>query len=244
MALTDHDTTAGCDEAADRAVECSIEFVNGMELSTFHEGEEYHVLGYFLDLKNRDLLRYQERMLGHRHDRLDSILSKLRAEGLAISREEVAGRGGVPTRHHVAEVIVRSGYADGIGEAFEKYLSPGAPAYVPAGTVEVRGAIRIIRGAGGVSSLAHPGDWTPERHVREFVGLGLDAIEVVHPSHDTRLEGFYAALADRLGILKTGGSDFHAPGEDGGSSLGSHNIIASWYVKVKELHNRRIAGEI
>ncbi len=233
LSLTDHDTTAGCGEAMAAASLNNVELVAGIEMSSTYDGNEYHVLGYLLDLKADALANYEIKMRAHRLERVEEILARLRALGISVASEEVAVEGGTPTRLHIARAIIERGYAQDAREAFEMYLGTGCPAYVPAAKADARTAIELIHNAGGVASLAHPGDWTPESHIRLFVDWGLDAIEVIHPSHDERLTRYYDELADRFGILKSGGSDFHAPEEPGASALGRHNIPYAWYAELK-----------
>ncbi|MBT8401020.1 MAG: phosphatase, partial [Rhodothermia bacterium] len=157
----------------------------------------------------------------------------LRTSGIDVAVEDVSVYGRTPTRLHIALAMVEQGHTRDTREAFDKYLGAGCPAYVPASKIETRSAIDMIHDVGGVGSLAHPGDWTPEEHIRKFVGWGLDALEVIHPSHDERLAGYFERIADQLGLMKTGGSDFHGPDASGKVALGQHGISLSWYGELK-----------
>lgn len=234
IALTDHDTTDGCTEAAHAASLYSIKFVNGIEVSAYHDGAEHHILGYFVDLGDEPLLRYEGSMRNHRLQRVDEIVARLGRSGIHLTSEHVASENAVPTRLNLARALVAQGHVPDVPSAFEEFLSPGCPAYVPAAMIDARAAIELIHGSGGLSSLAHPGDWTNERDIRELARWGLDAIEVVHPSHDDRLVSYYGRLADTLGLLKTGGSDFHSLDAEPRTGLGSCEIPESWYIKLCE----------
>lgn len=233
LSLTDHDTVAGYAEAEYAASSLDIELVAGIEVSSYYDGVEYHVLGYFVESGSSALKEYELDMRSHRSQRVEEILARLRTSGIVIAAEDVSVDGGTPTRLHIALAMVEHCYVQDIREAFNMYLGAGSPAYVPAAKIDTRAAIDLIHDVGGVASLAHPGDWTHEEHVGTFVSWGLDALEVIHPSHDDRLADYYGRLAHRFGLRKTGGSDFHAPDTSGDVGLGRHSIPFSWYAELK-----------
>lgn len=221
LALTDHDSIAGNPEAAAESMRAGIDFVPGIEVSALEGDMEYHILGYFVE-SSPALSQYVDGMALARARRLEEIVSRLRRAGLDVDVERIRGRArGVATRSHVAEFLVSTGSVDSVPEAFQRYLGPGCAGYVPAATLSVEGAIDLIHSAGGCASLAHPGEWVDDRDVRAFRDYGLDAVETVHPSHDRRLTDYYAELARSLGLLETGGSDFHALREGGAAAPGS-----------------------
>ena len=224
LALTDHDTTRGNAEAAERCEAEGIEFVPGIEISALDGGEEYHILGYFVD-GCPELDDYIEATELRRDRRLVEIVTLLAESGVAIDVEGIRRRaGGVVTRSHIAEYMVASGHVNSVRSAFERYLGPGCSAYVPSAAISVEHAIGVIHGAGGCASLAHPGEWLNERIIEVFGQMGLDAIETVHPSHDERLTDYYTSLADRFELLATGGSDFHAVSGGGSNSPGAYYV--------------------
>ncbi len=224
LALTDHDTIAGNPEAAAEARSLGIEFVPGIEISAHHEGVEYHVLGHFVD-EREPLQGYVDLMRLRRRERLREMASRLGSAGVAVDADRLAEIAkGTPTRAHLAQHLVEIGEVDTVSTAFRDYLGAGCAAYVPAATVSVEEAIRVVHEAGGCASLAHPGDWFDERKIGALCELGLDGIEVVHPSHDQRLTDYYEHLATRYGLAVTGGSDFHGSADGLSSVLGTYSI--------------------
>ena len=216
LAITDHDNVDGIPHALNAASPLGIEVIPGVELSSrFHE-RELHVLGYFVDWQDstfRDHLAQQRRS---RHVRNPQTIERLNALGLELSVEEVKAKAGSDSigRPHVAQVLVEKGYVQDTREAFDRYLKEGAPAYVPRMLSDTRDVIAWIRNAGGVPVLAHP-TWTRcqgEPLYRLCACLkeaGLLGLEVFYSSHDRRQTSRFLELAKRLGLLVTGGSDFH-----------------------------------
>ncbi len=210
LALTDHDTVAGIESARAAVQQFDLTFIPGIEISAVHEGTGHHVLGLFVDPASPLLAEYSSQMVQRRLARAEETIRKLEELGFRIPASDVYERPGqIITRRHIASFLIESGQVESYAEVFDRYLGSGRPAFVEAGEVTVAAAIQLIRRAGGLSALAHPGDWTSEVEIRGFAAEGLDGIEVVHPSHDDRLEAYYRQLAARMGLLVTGGSDFH-----------------------------------
>jgi len=210
LAVTDHDTIEAIPRA--RAVAGTVlQLVPGIEMSTAFEGADLHILGYYIDpdhgpLRER-LVCFQE----ERRKRALAIVERLGAMGLSVDLDEVlelAGPG-VIGRPHVAEAMVRAGLVTDFDEAFERYLGAHAPAYVARPAFSPGEAIQLIHAAEGVSVLAHPGSQMPDGVIERLCGSGLRGIEVWHPQHGAATVRRYQALAQRLGLLITGGSDFH-----------------------------------
>lgn len=225
MAVTDHDTVDGLAEAESAARTVGMDFVTGIELSVWSAGEEIHLLAYGFDAGDPVLSTY---VRGFREDRLrraDEMLQRFRAQGVPVppgSPADLAGTG-VVGRVHVAQAVVRSGGAATVREVFDRWLADGRSCHVPMPVRDAAEAMRIVREAGGITALAHPGDWTSHRTITTLVAAGIDGLEVWHPSHDTRLVAYYLDLADRYGLVTTGGSDFHVIRDDS-AVPGSHSI--------------------
>ena len=218
FALTDHDTIAGLEAAANAARELAIDFVPGVELSCeFPHPGTLHLLAYCIDPHNPQLREMLARLIQARDARNPRMVRRLNELGIAISLEEVedAAGGEVVGRPHMAAVLVRKGYVSSVKDAFNKYLGQGAAAYVEKERLSPREAIATVLAAGGLPVLAHPiqlraeNDAQLERIVKDLTDLGLAGIEVIHSDHDAALIEKYTKLADRFGLLKTGGSDFH-----------------------------------
>ena len=213
IAVTDHDTV-GALESARAAAAGLLELVPGIEISSTHDGRDLHILGYYIDASSEVLL---ERLEGFRQERLartDAMLERLRAAGAALDRDEVlaGARLGVIGRPHVAHALVRAGHASSVDDAFRRFLRPDGSAYVARPALPPGEAIALIHAAGGVSVLAHPGPHLGDGVIVGLVAAGLRGIEVWHPQHTPPTVNRYRALARRLGLLETGGSDFHGGG--------------------------------
>ncbi len=218
LALTDHDTIAGVAEAADEARKAGLDFLPGIEISCdVPRPATMHLLGYGFDPRSPVLLDLTTRLIEGRNDRNPRIIRKLNELGVTITMEEIEAEAGgnVVGRPHIAAVLLRKGYVSSIKQAFDKYLAQGAPAYFDKERLTPRQAIGLVLESGGVPVLAHPVQLRTEngaqleRIVKDLVDLGLVGLEVIHSDHDAALVEKYTKLADRYGLIKTGGSDFH-----------------------------------
>jgi len=217
IALTDHDTVAGAREAAEEAELVGLEFVPGIEISTRAGEKDIHVLGYFVNPADTLFLERLAGLRGIRDQRNDLILARLRELGVDITLDEVKDRGGRPLkpgesvgRPHMADVLVRKGYAVDLRDAFDRYLAEGAAAYVTPPRITPTEAAEWIREAGGVPVLAHPGLYEDDKLVREVIeGANVVGIEVRHPDHDAAGEERYRELARQYKLIATAGSDYH-----------------------------------
>lgn len=210
LAVTDHDTVEAIPRAR-AAAGSSLELVPGIEMSTAFEGADIHILGYYLNPEYAPLRERLQGFQAERHARALAIVDRLRELGVAVDLEvvlELAGPG-VVGRPHVAEAMVRAGLVSDFDEAFERYLGAQAPAYVPRPAFSPGEAIALIHAADGVSVLAHAGSQMPDGVIERLHAVGLRGIEVWHPQHGGATVRRYQALAQRLGLLMTGGSDFH-----------------------------------
>lgn len=214
IAITDHDSMAGIAPARDAAEAYGIRVITGVELSCGAQ-KEIHVLGYGFDPQNEALLAFCASRRAQREARTEEMAKKLCDMGKAISLDRVRELArGVMGRPHVARALVEAGHASSVSDAFDRFLKPGKPGYVPKEDVRVAEAVRLIHQAGGVAVLAHPmelkmGETTLEPLVHEWKTQGLAGVEVYHPSAQNNHLHFLEGLAAREGLLKTGGSDFH-----------------------------------
>jgi predicted metal-dependent phosphoesterase TrpH len=211
LAITDHDTTAAYSDAIfEQAATAGLELIGGIEASARTPHEDVHLLGLGVDPSDKDLLELTERVSRARVDRGRAIVDKLNGLGLDLPWSAVERRAGVVvTRPHVAGALVEAGHVTDLRDAFDRYLARGAPAHVPLRAISATDWIAAIQKAGGLAFLAHPGNATAHRTVTHLVDVGLDGFEVWHPSHDDTLVEYYRNLADRFGLLTSGGSDFH-----------------------------------
>ncbi|KGP81770.1 MULTISPECIES: PHP domain-containing protein [unclassified Paenibacillus] len=217
VALTDHDTVAGVSEAQRAGCEYGIDVVAGVEISTRAGGKDIHVLGYYVNTEDEQFLERLRGLREAREERNHLIIAKLQELGLEISWQEVIDGLGRPLepdesigRPHMADVLVRKGYAADMRDAFNRYLAEGQPGFVSVPRVAPEDACQWIKDAGGAAVIAHPGLYGDDELVRRIlVDSHPDGIEVVHSDHGPEEEHRYAELAREFGLIQTGGSDYH-----------------------------------
>lgn len=236
VAITDHDTVAGIAEAMEAGKRYGVIVVPGVEISTVANGQDIHVLGYFIRTGDDVLLRRLDELRRVRDRRNEMMLAKLRQLGLEITLDEVLenrgkGFGGDETvgRPHIAETLIQKGYVSTLEEAFDKYLGSQGAAYVNPPRIGPETAIEWIHEAGGSAVLAHPGLYDDDGLVEQLVGCGLDGIEAFHSDHSPEEEARYLALAERRGMIVTAGSDYHGSraGHVFHGPIGSRRIAVS-----------------
>jgi 3',5'-nucleoside bisphosphate phosphatase len=216
IALTDHDTTQGLEEAIAAGVELGVEVVPGVEFSAEYERTSIHVLCYFMDVWNAEFQAELQRLRDDRFRRGEMMVEKLQALGFSISFQrvaEIAGGGNI-VRPHVAQAMVEAGIVDTEREAFDLYIADGKPAHVGKHALDPVDAVKVILDAGGICVLAHPGMWgdqtpVPEELIERMAAAGMQGLEVDHTDHDEDERAHYGKLAERLGLIPTGGSDCH-----------------------------------
>ena len=211
FALTDHDTLDGLPAAAASAHRDGIRLIPGVELSVSEEGMDVHLLAYGFDETDPGLLAAVRRYREGRRERARKILSRLKGLGIRIALEEVEeiASGGALGRPHVAEALLREGHVETFNEAFQRYLGHHAPAYVPKPRVALEEVTTLVREAGGVTILAHPGTLNRDHFIPAWSRRGLDGIEVWHSKHDAAAVERYQGFSRLHGLLMTGGSDYH-----------------------------------
>lgn len=216
LAVTDHDTVRGISEARERGRELGIEVIAGIELTCENgggagAGDAIDILGYFIDPASRELAAALGRLRARRVARVDAILARLRAEGVTVfDRPAVLRREASQFGHpHLARAIVAAGHAASVDEANRKWLAPGRPAHEPRAALAAADAIAAVRAAGGVAVLAHPGRYRAEPRLERLIEAGLGGIEVYHPTHAPEQVARFEAVARSLGLVATGGADFH-----------------------------------
>jgi predicted metal-dependent phosphoesterase TrpH len=211
-ALSDHDSMAGIPEAAAAAAGCGLRLVPGIELSTFIDQREIHVLGHFLDPESPAIRDFSDLLAEKRRVRMGEIIEKLAAVGVAVLPEDIEKYAGgkILGRPHVARALVERGHASSVKEAFDRWLGDGKPAFVPRFRLEARDAIALVRDAGGVATVAHPGLSRVERgELQRMKGWGLSGVEVNHPDQNPSVRDKYRRLCQELDLVPTAGSDYH-----------------------------------
>jgi 3',5'-nucleoside bisphosphate phosphatase len=229
VALTDHDTTNGLPEALATGLEVGVQVVPGVEFSAEYLGTSVHILCYWMDEEDRALQLELRRLREDRYRRGELMVEKLDSLGLPVEFERVREIAGDATivRPHIAQAMVEAGVVASEKEAFDRYIGDGGPAHVAKHALDPLDAVALIEDAGGVCALAHPGMWgdqssVPDELIERMAAAGMRGLEVDHPDHTPEAREGYRALADRLGLIATGGSDCHGSRYDPvrlGSSL-------------------------
>lgn len=230
LALTDHDTMSGIPAAREAAALHGIDLISGVEISCSHGRESVHLLGLFLDSEDRVLTEFFAEVASRRRARIAETCAALAAVGVTLSFEEVAAefRGQSLGRPHVADALIRKGYVANRKEAFDRYLGDGRVAHIRYGwKVGVEEAARMVHAAGGLTSVAHPKYFDDQSILIPMLrDCGVGAIEAYHveQTEDERAE--YLTVADSLGLMVSGGSDFHQPA--GGKRFGCDLPVARY----------------
>jgi predicted metal-dependent phosphoesterase TrpH len=220
LALTDHDSTNGLDEAQAAADVHGIELVPGVEITCECAGTEVHLLGLGVDRHNTTLQGLCTDVQERRRSRFYEMVDRLRAHGVPLSTEGVEDRVSL-ARPYLARLLVQQGKATTYQDAFERYLKKGCPGYVEHDTIKIERAIRAIQAAGGVAVIAHPGLYrNGDEVVYEAAKLGLDGVECHHSDHNHDVTQHYVSLARKLKLLVSGGADFHGPEHARGKFFG------------------------
>ncbi len=248
LAITDHDITTGLVEASAAGEALGIEVIPGVEVSSILGNSELHILGYFLDWQDTRLNERLKTLRDSRHRRNPKIVERLQSLGIDLTYDEVRALAGSDSvgRPHIARALMDKGVVTSAKEAFDRFLADGKPAYVPRDLPSPAEAIHWIKAARGLAVLAHPTwvrctDQSLIELVRQLKADGLDGVEVYYSTHAARQTREYLSLAQQLGLLVTGGSDFHGltkPDIEVGIGKGSLHIPTSLLPKMKDLAAR------
>ncbi len=238
MSVTDHDTLAGLPDVRSAAEAAGIDLVDGIEITSVHDGRDVHILGYFLDVSGAPLAGFLHAQRMRRVERVREIAARLAALGapldvtalLAAAQTRPGTSVGRPV---IARALVASGHAASVQDAFDRFLAHGRPAFVArVGPTPVE-VLQVIHTAGGLASMAHPGVTNQPEVMRTLARAGLDAIEVHHSDHSPARRAELHAYARRHDLLETGGSDFHGD-EDRARPLGGAALPAEDYARLVE----------
>jgi predicted metal-dependent phosphoesterase TrpH len=245
VALTDHDTVSGVEEAAAASAETGVELISGTELSAAFDGIEIHILGLFVDCHDEDFLAELAATAQTRAARNAEMLARLNALGADVSDDDVLGGRdagtSLVTRAHFARALVKKGCCASVREAFDRYLSPGRPVYVRRALPPPGDVIARIRGAGGLSFLAHPvlcrmSRGSVSAMVKRLQGDGLDGIEALYSLNTPSDDVFFGEMAEKYRLLVTGGSDFHGSNKENidiGIGCGNLRVPAGVLEKIR-----------
>jgi hypothetical protein len=217
FAVADHDTVAAVAETSRLGEQGGLVCVPALEITAVHEGKDVHVLGYFVDIECPSLLSFLESSRADRMRRAKVMCERLAELGAPIDFGQLLARTGGPNsgkaiaRPVVARALLDAGHVETIQEAFDRFLADGGPAYCPRIGASPTQVVQVIAEAGGIASLAHPGLLKHDGLIESLTETGLTALECYHSEHDAGVTAKYLAVARRLGLAVTGGSDFHGP---------------------------------
>ena len=234
IAITDHDTVAGIELAESVSDKYKVEVIPGIELNTEYEDEEIHILGYFIDYKQKWFIDKLEEIRSSRLSRAASMIHKLNKMGINIDMEQVKriASDGIIGRPHIARAMQEGGYITHMKEAFSNYIGKDGPAYAERYKLSCSEACEMIKSLGGVPVLAHPGlmkDWSK---LPKIIDMGVMGIEVFHSKHEDEVVRNAQIVARNRGLLITGGSDCH------GNLHGNEPILGNFvvdYLQVEQL---------
>ncbi|MGB0580590.1 MAG: PHP domain-containing protein [Limisphaerales bacterium] len=237
LALTDHDTVGGCERMGKACRELGVEFINASELTCEIDGNEVHMLGYFLDIKNELLLEKLAQFQKVRQDRISEMTDALNKVGVPLEAAAVFELAGckAPGRPHLARALVKEGHVKSVEEAFDKYLRKGKAAWVPKSKVGAPEAIELIHQAGGIAVMAHPGLNKTDDVIPSMIDAGMDGLECFHSRHSVNDIERYEGMTEKYGLLATGGSDCHGMNR-GNPLIGSIKLP---YIYVEHMKRRR-----
>jgi predicted metal-dependent phosphoesterase TrpH len=247
LAVTDHDTLAGCNAAAAACASAKITFVPGIEVTAVVDGADVHVLGYFVQSHSPAFMAFLTEQRQRRVDRVRDMVGRLSENGIALDVEAILAPGLTDSarsvgRPWIARALVEAGHVPNVAEAFNRWLSRGRPAFVPREGASPEEVFDRIHAAGGIASLAHPvlvkhDEWLPG-----FAQNGLDALEAYHSDHDELTTAHYLGIAKTLRLGVSGGSDYHADDAHGGGGPGKVSLPQKHYEGLLRLRAARRAS--
>jgi predicted metal-dependent phosphoesterase TrpH len=240
IAITDHDTVSGLPLAQRLSNIYGIELIEGIEISANKDDIEIHILGYLIDSSNANIAKELGNIHALRKERLINMADKLNSLGIKVDTKELFEiiKDTIPTRLHLGLYLVNKGFVKTLREAFSKYLSPGKPAYISRFKYSVKEAIELIKNYKGLAFLAHPHLLPKQEWIEEFISYGLDGLEIIYPKFSQAKISRYEAVADKMGLLKSGGSDAHGSYKEF-TEIGGVDVPYEW---VEEMKKRKAHG--
>jgi len=217
ISITDHDTIKGYKKARESELSSKIELLPGVEMSVRWEEKEVHLLSYCFDPEDEDVNILLLQQSGARRRRMAKIVENLQKQGIDIDMDEVKAEAGFSNlgRPHAASVLMNKGVVSTFNEAFIRYLSSEKLDHISAEYCTLTEAVEVMKRAGGVLSLAHPGPLYSADEIDQIIDLGVDGLECIHPSHPYPVQKNFTKIAERKNLIITGGSDFHRPSKSG-----------------------------
>lgn len=240
IAITDHDNVLAypiakkyAQDIANQSGKKPLEILPGVEINTIYKKDEIHILGYFMNREDNDFLTMLKNQQKARVEQTEEIIHLLnKKEGIHITFDKIkslVAEGGSIGRPHIAKAITMVGGTNSVMEAYNKYINNDSDVYVQRKTISPHEAIEVIYDAGGIPVFAHPFDVeNAENLIKEFMHYGLLGVEAYHRKHSPAMVEYYSSIAEKNGLIITGGSDFHAPNPNNGQIIMGKNFIPEW----------------
>ena len=247
IALTDHDNVLSYDVAKEylKTKEVELKLIQGIEVNTLYKDYEVHILGYFPDVTKSDfkaLLKTQQHARVKQTKEILALLAK--KEGIKIKYDDVKNMvadGGSIGRPHIAKAITNAGGTSNVMEAYSIYIHRQSPVYVERKTVTPFDAVEVIYDSGGIPVIAHPYVIDiAEKLIRDLMNCGLRGIEAYHRKHSPAIVEYFSSMAEQLGLIVTGGSDFHAPNIMNGQIILGKHFVPEWIYENLTEEKRRL----
>jgi len=244
IASADHDAVSGIERAEKEGEKIGMEVIPACEFSCLMKNKDVHILAYFLDYKNEKLNDFLKKVQNKRIERAEKIIGNLREQGIKIELKRVleVAKNGAVGRPHIAQVLLEEGYVQTIEEAFMKFIGYHCPAYVPKMEISPEEALKIIKDFKGISILAHPVAYDFSEIIFPLIKMGIMGIEVYHPDHNEENTKYFLEIAQKYGLLITGGSDCHG-GRKGKLFLGEIKLPYFHLSKLKD-KKKEVFGDI
>lgn len=236
IAITDHDSVTAIELAIIHSKRYNdFMVIPGIEISCVHNDEEVHLLGYFIDYNDSNIVNLTKILKSSRLNRGLKMVKKVNELGLNLSIEEVKDLSGEKYigRPHIARAMIKRGYVTSISEAFDKYLNRGMPAYVERYKISIGETISLIKDIGGISVLAHPGLLKDKDIINYCIELGIDGIECIHSKHSQSDTFILLNIAEKNELIITGGSDFH------GDMVNDNLLLGKYYININNIPELR-----
>lgn len=247
IAITDHDNVLSYEIAKNYIAQnnLELELVNGVEINTIYKNYEIHILGYFMDNNNSDFQKMLKTQQKARITQTKEILTLLKKrEGISVKMEDLerlVAPGGSIGRPHIAKAVTYAGGSDSVTEVYNKYINDNSHVYVQRKTVTPHDAVEVIYDAGGIPVFAHPFDVDiAESLTKELMQYGLRGLEAYHRKHSPAMVEYFSSMAEKYGLIVTGGSDFHAPNPNNGQIIMGKNFIPDWIYSELKAEKKRI----
>ena len=243
VAITDHDTVAGCAKAAAEGQKLGIEAISGVELTSRY-GRTIHILGYYLRINSPVLTRILDSIVAERDARNRKMAEMMAADGIAIDYDEMKSRFGTSIgRPHFGRLLVELGLAESVQDAFDRFIEKGQRYYLPRKMLSIERSVEVIREAGGVPVLAHPFQYKLEEGalrqlIEHCMDHGLLGMECRYSLYDEEQSRYLLGLAKEYGLIPTGGSDYHGSNKPHlalGSGTGQLAVPAAWLEPLRSM---------